>query len=601
MLNPLNLPEILDQIGLYLQRRDLLSCILVCKDWHCSFLPLIPHQAVVSFDSLINPEGTIELQMHQIQRLDFACVTTSEGLDSQGCGRLYHVKLVSFLSPKIDKEGLDSTSEEASVKVLTQMSSFVQRHVNQLKSIELAVVDYQVPLMTSLWDTISTCTRLSSLTLNSVNISEGEVSGFWVACSLLESLVLKRSTLNVSTHCKNRKDSKPFFPRLKNLGLIYVSGICVGVQNWLAQQTPNLESLTCHGSGKWDDTIRLDSFLSTEDWVWPKLHSVDVLGLVLDDRLLEILLGKLETVQRFIMPRTLFAAAACNALCKHHSHSVQELNFLKGMHLNSEMAQVLLESLPNLEKLSFNKIMAKDIVEGGKWVCSRLQLLRTNISFDAYEGIAGAEERIKQQHMVVCKQLGELKQLEILDLKTTTGTEALRPGQWLDLRMEYGIDMMQGLAGLRWFLFAGVYQRKLSGHSSLLKLPKWTLTLDRTTGHCHHRSKNHQELRRQNQSRSQHAIFTVVEILENIFSFLDQHTLRHIVGLVCKTWHTASQHYLMIVTTWVDTCSTPLRDATLAELSLGVTTVFKIESRNREKEHDLSPPTGNRREPTSPS
>ncbi|KAG0000686.1 hypothetical protein BGZ80_010882, partial [Entomortierella chlamydospora] len=99
-------------------------------------------------------------------------------------------------------------------------------------------------------------------------------------------------------------------------------------------------------------------------------------------------------------------------------------------------------------------------------------------------------------------------------------------------------------------------------------------------------TKKRRELYQQSQSYShhpQHKIFTIIEILEIIFSFLDQSTLRHIVGLVCRTWHSASRRYLMIVTTWVDTCSAPQRDATLSELSLGVTAVFKIESRNRKR------------------
>ncbi|KAF9103721.1 hypothetical protein BGX27_010403 [Mortierella sp. AM989] len=91
------------------------------------------------------------------------------------------------------------------------------------------------------------------------------------------------------------------------------------------------------------------------------------------------------------------------------------------------MAQKLLDSLPNLENLPINKIMAKDSVKGSKWVCSQLKLLRTNISFDEYENDTDVEDKSKQDNMTIYKQLGELKRLEVLDLKTTTTTEVLRP------------------------------------------------------------------------------------------------------------------------------------------------------------------------------
>ncbi|KAI8601859.1 hypothetical protein EDD21DRAFT_353296 [Dissophora ornata] len=82
--------------------------------------------------------------------------------------------------------------------------------------------------------------------------------------------------------------------------------------------------------------------------------------------------------------------------------------------------------------------------------------------------------------------------------------------------------------------------------------------------------------------RRQHPIFSIVEVLQNVFSFLNQRTLRYTVRLVCTTWCAASERHLACTTTWLDLCDQEQRASALERLACGRTTILKIVSNERQ-------------------
>ncbi|KAI8601858.1 hypothetical protein EDD21DRAFT_95431 [Dissophora ornata] len=559
MVNPLDLPEIRERVGQYLSIRELLSCLLVNKDWHCSFLPLIGQQTVVCYNnngsasssSSSYVQGNIQLQRQQFQRLDFHCtcppVTTTTTMTTttaatEGCRRLNHLKLVSFLSSSTHdnvnantninaatdaaevQTYCDNMSATATLQVWEQMSEFVQRRRYSLLTLELIVGDDQIAHC--LWNSISSCARLTSITLCSVTVPESQAAVFWKALSNVERLRLKRTTLSMQNWAKIQIQARkrthdddggiipwdPALPRLKSLSMFYISGVSPIVQIWLTQNSPELESLTWHGANKAGEFLDLAMLLKNRDqfWRWDNLHSMDLLGhgnLSLSDSVLYKLLtevmsssssssssshgsngtsggdsGSSSGVQRLAMPGCVFSAGAFKALTMHHSQTVRELDLVKVLQIKSRMVQQILESFLNLEKISVNYVMAADIVEGKSWGCNRLKLLKTDIVFDELpeqiteqDGVIKdeAKDMNRRQLVAVYKQLGMLDQLEVLDLKTTTAYNPLCPGQWLDLRMEAGLGLLQGLARLRWFMFPGAHQR-MGRKEALWMMEHWT-------------------------------------------------------------------------------------------------------------------------------
>ncbi|KAK3810169.1 MAG: hypothetical protein J3Q66DRAFT_64061 [Benniella sp.] len=430
--HPLEVPEILSHIALYVHERSLPACARVSKGWYQAFIPQIWK------DINLTPQRleAMPRYSHHVKKLRVG---------------------VGDLTPDLPQcPNLQSL-------VLYKYPRSTELVLNHLHITRLCV--QHIPLVPELWTILPQLHSLRELDLQMTSVPEQETDTFWQFCTRLERL----NVHDVSIPHQGQLSSMAF-PNLKQLTVWYPKDLSTILE--FMSRCPNLAVLRWCDSPYRQDSNNLVEMIAAK--TWPHLHSI---GLEHQGIPEEDLIRIMNSLQRMtclqakclsvIQPGTM-------DLVRPHFASLTTLNL--GLYADpstNRIAQEILSSCPLLERLLFDKVDATAVAEGKPWVCTRLKLLSLHFQFDPLT-ISDIQPR-------VFEQIARLYRLDYLRLRDVFGT--LPPFQTtVDLRLENGLDKLSTLRSLRVIDFDNSIQ-KMGEKEIEWVLEHWT-SLDMIIGRC---------------------------------------------------------------------------------------------------------------------
>ncbi|KAF9544064.1 hypothetical protein EC957_012451 [Mortierella hygrophila] len=219
-----DIPEIRDHLAQYLNPRQLGSAMLVCQDWHSTFLPFLYRSTSVIATSEKNPTpATIEKYAHLIQTLRISGFTESLEYYAVPCRNLHTLTLdgnwtMSYnggMFRRVFGSMSSSSSSDRSMDgapsretIAAEFSSTVADLIHRNPGlVHILLIDQPCISSTKFWNALAESPKLSSMHLTSCTIHPNDTPAFWEACSNTETLYLLRLKL---------PDGEAFYPPLKN-------------------------------------------------------------------------------------------------------------------------------------------------------------------------------------------------------------------------------------------------------------------------------------------------------------------------------------------------------------------------------------------------
>ncbi|KAF9347743.1 hypothetical protein BGX34_002916 [Mortierella sp. NVP85] len=391
--NPLEIPEIQDIVASFLDENDLVCCLCVSKSWREIFLPHRWRRIAITFEEendvyeYIAPEQEVvynhrylvqELTINGPPRADDMCThpnLRSLEIDCYMYGRdeIYNYRRT------IDWD-------------LTEKSPLLRR-----LSLQCVIVESQ------LCQRLSEHPRLRSLSLRNAEIKGNAPLGFLEACKNLESLSLS----NIHFEGLEPIPDDMVFERMRRLDLdgdktIFSRGLS------MVSHCPSLESIQWKTSAF---VTRISIHHPVQKNLWPEIDDLTISVYPKDTELASILNGIAKSfgMVELYLRVGIFGPRASKALGFHFSTLVK-LNIHHSSINISSGIQAVLCSCPKLELLHARDIFARDVVQGGPWVCRQLSELK--LCFRVGE----TEQHL---HHLVFERLSTLVQLRTLDMGDT--------------------------------------------------------------------------------------------------------------------------------------------------------------------------------------
>ncbi|KAI1316563.1 hypothetical protein EDD11_009828 [Mortierella claussenii] len=461
-INPLDLPEVREQIKEYLEPKDLALCIRVCRDWYRSFLPGI-WENILLLPGRYN-SAALQNHRHFIRGLSILGTPGPE--------------TANLICPKLERLFIFAFRQGDT----TAMINFVVRH-NSSPVHTVGLMGTNVD-----WQALSKLPHLKKL-----NVSGGvadiidepaTLQLFWDTCARVETLSLTRLVIT------SLQGLPQLFPNLKTLDIDFWSILMTDDSRIeLARRCPNLENLflltnalprppSIHLDGAEEEPAVQTLVRLATAGTWPRLQGLAFEGCDAQDQDVVQLLSAMQKCVTWHLSRAKYEPASFLALLDHAS-TLESLKLERSPTVTSGMIQRILTTCTRLKVFTGNRIRAQDIVESDSgWVCNRLKVLTlfidfesplTSASLDAGVGV-DAEELERQVQKKVFEQLSALKSIETLaigygHLEKVSLTHAqkiadtvIRHG--LDLRLCAGLGKLGDLKKL-WHLDCNAMRQQM--------------------------------------------------------------------------------------------------------------------------------------------
>ncbi|KAK3819595.1 MAG: hypothetical protein J3Q66DRAFT_335008 [Benniella sp.] len=362
--NPLEVPEIIGLVASYLKGKHLARCVQVSKGWRDLFLPYRwrtirvgakPTNYSHASRLLLGPRPKdIYSHRHLIHYLWISGKTN--GLDK------HHFPNLRKLTLKTDKV------PQKLAKIFPSLVELFLIGPNMASNSWLAVMAH--PSMTEL----TLCTQV---------IKAIDAPSFWAVCGRLDILSLSMITFGTGTIPAL---AGTVFDRLRRLEFEDQGNSDTSNQQELILRCPNLEEL------RWMDIISEFNnehlTLDTErirEGHWHRLQELIIWQHFQDTQVASILNGSgVGSLTSLTLKDCHLEEQGSKALRPHFAALVYlEMQFCRS--LSSSTIQDILCSCPRLEYLAAKGVFARDIVNGGPWVCQRLKELRIGFLFTESE------------------------------------------------------------------------------------------------------------------------------------------------------------------------------------------------------------------------
>ncbi|KAF9998346.1 hypothetical protein BGZ65_006152, partial [Modicella reniformis] len=246
--NPLELPEILQNVANYVVKRSLPTCALVSNTWYQEFNPFIWKSIRLTKRKPTPPEA-IQIHGHLVKILFISCTFSQEHLV------LRFPRLVSLTMKDLVQDGPVTPQWISQHPTISQLSlSFFERDPPE-----------------TLWDKLLELPHLKCLTLITINIRKKYLQKFWQLCTQLESLTLESPSIPIPVTLVPMD-----FPSIKEIRLDITGEKQLPMFLELLQKCPGLTAFTWNSwSNDLDDAFR-SSFVSlvvTKGRIlWPHLE-----------------------------------------------------------------------------------------------------------------------------------------------------------------------------------------------------------------------------------------------------------------------------------------------------------------------------------------
>ncbi|KAG0059449.1 hypothetical protein BGZ89_000395, partial [Linnemannia elongata] len=486
MTHPLDLPEILIHVASFLNTRDRKSCLLVCKPWHQTFIPLIWENVYLwTYNRHQWPSiDAIDRHAHHITNLTYFSNPPLEYLSFPG---LRQVRSLSLFYDGLPSGIMNSTYWDAATVIIRQNLA--------LESLKLYDTWPTMDTAERFWDAVAGHAGIKEISVHgAMNLERpsGEMDrpdhGLWRICqSQLESLRLSHMSIPANPDALLLGDDiGTTFPRMKRLSHILVkdtikpedqnadillrrfAGLpCLGQVRFLAR-CPNLQDLEMRFSYTHDcprDAI-VQRFAAG---FWPLLTRVVLSVAGFTDKELAQITGSLGAapVEELLVPESSFGYQTLAAFENQSLfRNIRKMDFYDSKVLgwaareSSAVVQTILERSPVLEDFTANYLLASDVAHGQEWVCTGMKRLKVDIIVDNgnKEEEKGKEKEMKKRrkelHVAVFERLDKLHQLDTLALLSRTLTSAVELESRMSLDLRHGLGLLENVLQLEVLSFS---------------------------------------------------------------------------------------------------------------------------------------------------
>ncbi|KAF9583609.1 hypothetical protein BGW38_009047 [Lunasporangiospora selenospora] len=411
----LSLPEIRGNICRFLSLRDHKTCALVSRVWAESVIPWIWYSVIHHPGG--PPEKLAVLHKH------------SASVRVLKVGK--HRTLIDIYEWFENLQVLHFIYLNYQTEILEYAADLIRRNRFSLRRIHF---HFSANKDSAVFREALLCPLLKHLSFNNVAIQEQDLmESFIKTCTRLTTLSLKNVTFEETVHLMF---SGQAFTNLEQVKMEYVRGPYLDI----LRACQNLKALTIIKG----DPVSASSFLEVITVHCRQLcvFSYSDCGLDNDGDFEKIamalppmkrLQGSTKTIRDFIS----------SSVYSRHFENLQAIQLHDFLLDDGTNSQMLLSSCPNLRSCVGVLLNAEDIESGPPWVCQRLEHLEAQIMVHP--------ER-EQLHLVVCRQLSQLKELRILrtDMEWWSFGTRSHTGI-LSLRLGEGLELLASLSKLEYF------------------------------------------------------------------------------------------------------------------------------------------------------
>jgi len=428
-LNPLQLPEVIVQLGYYLEGSDLINAFLVNHTWHSLLEPFLWHTTKLPSEWALERTPDRYPSRESIRR-------NCHWIRSLFCPES---PLLKELVPAC------TNLQVLEINIVTQMIILLlYQNAHSLVSLTRQATVHQPTqqsgLQLKLFTAIASLIRLQHLRLERLEVTGEERDAFLETCQRLETLFMTAFIWNIPDTCPIEF---PFIQQLtfiKNkmnptLELEFVAR-CPKVRFFRWQPTRGLPK---------EQTTYIQTLLHT------RLKSLRTLAIpyaALKDRDIAVIVQALPSLVNLHARSSQFGALSAMAIAESKAN-IQELDICECEGASSEMVQSILTSCPDLETFGGDVFDMKDLEEG-EWRCRRLKKLHLSIMSSR-----GHEAR-PNDHAKMYDQLAALTELTVLNL----GDVSRVAGgwyNWLELTLSSGLGRLSPLTSLEYLTVGRIH------------------------------------------------------------------------------------------------------------------------------------------------
>ncbi|KAF9101796.1 hypothetical protein BGX27_011328 [Mortierella sp. AM989] len=479
----IDIPEILDVIFQYLDRRDQINCLHVSRVFYAAIIPRIWRSIVMpssNQDKKTFPSiETLERFKPYIQALSFTEVLPGY-VALRGFNQLKTLSLYNSYDDGFDtEEDIDKVTDMA----LIGLGGFITAHSSTLQDITIRIYgisEVETEPQTDLWRSLAQCPQLSRLELSEMWVPSESFPFFLQTCVKTKRLILANVILSTQSELQYQSiggisndslddilHTEPQELILSITDTAYIGDELNAVQGYNYGMTvrclPRLKSLYVNGRSAEFDEIFLQE-LSKSPSSFPYLESLEIRRSNATDDNLAGFLKKLPRLSNLMIryhrgPLSLF----CQALQSSQAcESLRYLALYRCYNVTSAVVQSVLENCPKLTSLYAKVVTMTDVARGREWACRDLSYLHVLIStrnqVDDQDPVS--KEQFAEMQRLVFARLGKLTKLEHLNLTSYTAID-FTGGKTVDLRLEAGLDQLSGLVNLQSLTFGGDMEQQI--------------------------------------------------------------------------------------------------------------------------------------------
>ncbi|KAK3805567.1 MAG: hypothetical protein J3Q66DRAFT_125672 [Benniella sp.] len=440
--SPLGIPEIVDVVALHLDQSSLARCLRVSKSWQDTFIPHVWREIRREFKDdgswhqyAAPDQESLYKHRHLVQGLYISGPFKENDMCTHP--NLRTLRISFYMGEK--------TTELSHRRVIDWE---LAGKAPSIRELSLACVIAEYPLFRGMSDN----THLRSLSIEQGEIRSNCALGLLEACKNLESLSLSRVLF------EGEPVSIPHdavFGRMRRLRLHEMWN------NWdwvpMVFHCPMLESFEWTTRNFW---LRISINHPVQKIHWPPIvHLNRSAGIrpYQDTDWASVIRGIGNTLGNITLfcprMRDTFGPQAFEALLSH-SNALVKLSLHSRSSATSAAILNVLHSCPKLEDLRVQEIMARDIVQGGPWVCRQLRSLMTCIRVGQTE---------QDLHHLVFERLSTLVCLTTLVIRYTINDDS--GDGVLAFRLDCGLGQLATLRELASLDF--------QHYSSVIKTTQW--------------------------------------------------------------------------------------------------------------------------------
>ncbi|KAF9937111.1 hypothetical protein BGZ65_001789 [Modicella reniformis] len=447
-VKPLDLPEIQHYVAGYLNKKELLQCILVCKSWNQSFLPYLWESIKAAWlvvpgmnndenklTQVTSPE-VLQRHSHLVKTVHISRQSHKQytirypNLRSLNLMEGYWYMLCHVQVQEDQEEETDDAVEKKFTALITLNPTIIRLNITNLPWY------YSADFWTAVSEGLPHLRELS-VAMSTIQ-DESSICAFWSTCVRLETIDFNDSTIPSFATITNDMT----FASIRKLHLMFVRVLDVEEQLDLITRCQNLEDLLwAPVLSEGTEVAMSDKFkIIAEAGTWPKLTALSVYFQMQDKDLASILESRTTPLRKFEFQGAAYGTSTPPFHCTYriihrHFHTLVHLDIRYTTALTSPMHQEILSSCPSLDWFSGGDFAARDALDGEPWVCQWIRTFRVHFVFEDHE-----------QHLqpLIFKRLSKLFRLEDLG-----GGFDNRETRGLDFRLSSGLGALSTLTRLR--------------------------------------------------------------------------------------------------------------------------------------------------------